>query len=101
MTNYPVVRHLSCRFPLFCFDGADLEFAATKKFRVFTVAVGTDTAMLDRTIGLPAGVANGNSGHGAHFKLRALRELVLVRRRLSISKIPVMPDTSPRSTVTF
>ena len=36
--------------------------------------------MLDRTIGLPAGVANGNSGHGAHFKLRALRELVLVRR---------------------
>lgn len=36
--------------------------------------------MLDRSIGLPAGVANGNSGHGAHFELRTLRELVLVRR---------------------
>ena len=63
-----------------CFDGADLEFAATKKFRVFTMAVGTDAAVFDRTIGFPAGVADSDSGHGAHFELRALRELVLVRR---------------------
>ena len=80
MTNYPVVRHLSCRFPLFCFDGADLEFAATKKLRVFAMAVRADAAVFDRTIGFSASITNGDSGHHAHFKFRALRELVLVRR---------------------